>query len=229
MTLIAMTQCRGSAGGRWSAGAARRQLPASGAVAAGSTRQAADLRRSAGQCWRARDAWKPARLEFRPRPRRLSQCSANTQVEAAPRPCRYSNCWMHCSAALPRPPPSPARSARPPAVPKMAAGLPGSVVVPLRLEQAEAQAGLLDYACRTSRGAVYLQCTGAQGVGPCTGSSQQLSGTDGRQRGPCHGPHRCHRRQRRKTAGRRSLARLLHPLLQGLRPAAHPPPPPLTT
>ncbi|PRW57160.1 phosphopantetheine adenylyltransferase-like isoform X1 [Chlorella sorokiniana] len=50
----------------------------------------------------------------------------------------------------------------------MAAGLPGSVIVPLQLEQAEAQAGLLDYACRTSRGAVYLQCTGRAATSPPT-------------------------------------------------------------
>lgn len=53
----------------------------------------------------------------------------------------------------------------------MAAGLPGSVVVPLQLEQAEAQAGLLDYACRTSRGAVYLQCTGPAASSPPTTST----------------------------------------------------------
>lgn len=69
----------------------------------------------------------------------------------------------------------------------MAAGLPCSVIVPLQLDQADAQAGLLDYACRTSRGAVYLQCTGTQGLSNCRGMSDQLSGTGGGSRGPAAG------------------------------------------
>ena len=43
----------------------------------------------------------------------------------------------------------------------LCAGLPGSVLVPLQLERAGEEATLLDYAMRTSRGAVYLQCSGA--------------------------------------------------------------------
>lgn len=44
--------------------------------------------------------------------------------------------------------------------PKAARMSQGSVLVPLRLERAEEEAALLEYSMRTSRGAVYLHCTG---------------------------------------------------------------------
>lgn len=37
----------------------------------------------------------------------------------------------------------------------------GSAIVPVQLERAQEEAALLEYAMRTSRGAVYLHCTGA--------------------------------------------------------------------
>lgn len=60
------------------------------------------------------------------------------------------------------PPPLPPNAAPPlPLAFLLCAGLPGSVLVPLQLERAGEEATLLDYAMRTSRGAVYLQCSGA--------------------------------------------------------------------
>ncbi|EFN55928.1 hypothetical protein CHLNCDRAFT_145198 [Chlorella variabilis] len=44
----------------------------------------------------------------------------------------------------------------------------GSVLVPLRLERAEEEAALLEYSMRTSRGAVYLHCTGPAASSPPT-------------------------------------------------------------
>lgn len=53
-------------------------------------------------------------------------------------------------------------------------GLPGSVLVPLQLERAGEEAALLEYAMRTSTGAVYLQCTGPAASSPPTLSTLDL-------------------------------------------------------
>ncbi|PSC70801.1 DNA topoisomerase I [Micractinium conductrix] len=56
----------------------------------------------------------------------------------------------------------------------MTLGSPGSILVPLKLERAEEEAALLEYAMRSSRGAVYLACSGAAASEPPTPATLDL-------------------------------------------------------